>query len=294
MVDRVNFDYLVDKAMTDQEYLHMRPVIEKELLHYDILYALDQAGLLDQMTFQGGTALRLCYGLQRLSEDLDFAGGTDFVTADLISMKSCLENYLGERYGLEVMVKEPKEMRQDPVYASIKVDKWQICITTSPERKDIPKQKIKLEVANIPAYTAVPRSLQKNYDFLPDGYQDTLVMTESLQEIMADKVVSFVNTDKYIRYRDIWDLRWLKQQGVVPDQYLIGQKLNDYQVDHFIQKLSDRMEALPAICAEKAFVDEMKRFIPAAVQERTIDKAKFLLFLGVEVADILGIVKSQL
>lgn len=43
----------------------MRPVIEKELLHYDILFTLDKAGLLSALTFQGGTSLRLCYGLPR-------------------------------------------------------------------------------------------------------------------------------------------------------------------------------------------------------------------------------------
>ncbi|HET6629122.1 MAG TPA: nucleotidyl transferase AbiEii/AbiGii toxin family protein, partial [Woeseiaceae bacterium] len=46
-----------------------RPVVEKELLHYDILFALDTEGLLDPLTFQGGTSLRLCYGAQRFSED---------------------------------------------------------------------------------------------------------------------------------------------------------------------------------------------------------------------------------
>ncbi len=38
----------------------MRPVIEKELLHYDILYALDEARVLDNLVFQGGTSQRLC------------------------------------------------------------------------------------------------------------------------------------------------------------------------------------------------------------------------------------------
>ena len=52
-----------------------------------------------------------------------------------------------------------------------------------------------------------------NYDFLPDGYGDTLVLTEARDEIMADKLVSLVNTQRYVRHRDIWDLRWLKQQG---------------------------------------------------------------------------------
>ena len=31
------------------------PVVEKELLHYDILAALDTSGWLDRLVFQGGT-----------------------------------------------------------------------------------------------------------------------------------------------------------------------------------------------------------------------------------------------
>ena len=56
----------------------MLPVIEKELLHYEIFQALDDARLLERLTFQGGTCLRLCYGSERYSEDLDFAGGSAF------------------------------------------------------------------------------------------------------------------------------------------------------------------------------------------------------------------------
>ncbi|WP_280176558.1 hypothetical protein [Paraeggerthella hongkongensis] len=39
----------------------MTPVIEKELLHYEILRAMEQGGLLASLTFQGGTRPRLCY-----------------------------------------------------------------------------------------------------------------------------------------------------------------------------------------------------------------------------------------
>jgi len=61
---------LVDQAMKMDGHTHMRPVIEKELLHYDILFVLDKEKLLDKLTFQGGTSLRLCYGAVRFSEDL--------------------------------------------------------------------------------------------------------------------------------------------------------------------------------------------------------------------------------
>lgn len=80
----------------------MRPVIEKELLHYDILYALDEARVLDNLVFQGGTSLRLCRESNRYSEYLDFAGGRDFNSKMLIAMKQVVEKYIGNRYGLEV------------------------------------------------------------------------------------------------------------------------------------------------------------------------------------------------
>lgn len=62
----------------------MAPVIEKELLHYEILRAMEEDGLLGGLVFQGGTCLRLCYGASRYSENLDFAGGFDFDAADLV------------------------------------------------------------------------------------------------------------------------------------------------------------------------------------------------------------------
>ena len=59
---QADFDALVAMAMAIPGRAHMRPVIEKELLHYDLLFCLDQEGILDQLTFQGGTSLRLCHG----------------------------------------------------------------------------------------------------------------------------------------------------------------------------------------------------------------------------------------
>lgn len=294
MVDQVDFEYLVQQAMQVSDYSHMRPVIEKELLHYDILFSLDQAGLLDALTFQGGTALRLCYGLQRFSEDLDFAGGKRFCATQLQEIKQCLEDYLGKRYGLQVHVKEPKEMRKDPVYAELKVDKWQVNIATTPSRKDIPQQKIKLEVANVTAYTREAKSLLRNYDFLPEGYHDTLVLTESLSEIMADKLISFVNTKNYVRHRDIWDLRWLKQQGAEVDMQLVQQKILDYKIVDYASRLDLRLNEIPAIVQSKIFYDEISRFIPISIKSRTLNKNKYLQFLEAEMKALLSLVKQSL
>lgn len=73
------FDQLVDEALHARADLSsLRPVVEKELLHHDILREMSAAGLLAGLTFMGGTCLRACYGSSRLSEDLDFTGGGDF------------------------------------------------------------------------------------------------------------------------------------------------------------------------------------------------------------------------
>jgi predicted nucleotidyltransferase component of viral defense system len=61
MSEKTILEAMVQRALSINGRAQLRPVIEKELLHYDILFALDQKNLLDQLIFQGGTALRLCY-----------------------------------------------------------------------------------------------------------------------------------------------------------------------------------------------------------------------------------------
>lgn len=278
-IDPADFNALVAKAMQQSDVAAMRPVIEKELLHYDILYCLDQAGLLNELVFQGGTSLRLCHGGNRFSEDLDFAGGVDFSSARLAEMKTCIEDYIGKRYGLEVTVKEPASLRQEKEYAELRIDKWQINITTAPGQKDMPKQKIKLEVANVPAYTKEALPLRNNYDFLPDGYEDTLVFTETLDEVMADKLISLPATQRYIRHRDLWDLVWLQQQNARINLELIRLKLADYKIPDYQFMLESRIASLDEIVASAAFQNEMKRFLPTNVYDRTLGQDKFKSFM---------------
>jgi predicted nucleotidyltransferase component of viral defense system len=292
--DQESFQRLVSLAMQDPDLANMRPVIEKEIIHFDLFFALDQEGLLNDLVFQGGTAVRLCYGGKRFSEDLDFAGGVDFSSRKLAQMKECILDYLGNRYGLEVSVKEPKSLRKESEYSERNVDMWQIAIATSPERPDLPKQRVKLEVANIPAYTAIPQPLIRTYDFLPDGYEDLLIMTEDKSEIMADKLVSLPATQKYVRHRDIWDLMYLSQEKAVVRPDLVANKIRDYQIEDYEAKLDVLIGRLPDIIKGKPFRDEMNRFLPADVIERTLAKEKFFDFLQSRVTGLLTDVRNEL
>lgn len=295
-----SFDKIVDLAMQEPGRGHMRPVIEKELLHYDILFALSEAKLLDDLVFQGGTSLRLCHGAPRFSEDLDFAGGVDLDIRHLVDIKQCLEDYLGARYGLWVEVRPPafnlneSQAAGPGITGRTAVIKWRISIQTAPKRPDIPRQRIKLEVANIPAYSRELRSLMRNYQFLPDGYSDVLIGVESLDEIMADKLVSLPSCDTHVRHRDIWDLRWLKQQGAEINHVMVSDKVRDYRERAYPAKLRRMIDQLDEIARGPAFRTEMGRFIPMDVQDRTLGKEGFAAFLASEVKGLLATVERTL
>jgi predicted nucleotidyltransferase component of viral defense system len=287
MSKRADFDALVELALEAEGYGQMRPVVEKELLHYDILFALDRSRLLDTLTFQGGTSLRLCHGSPRFSEDLDFVGGRDFDEARMAALGECLTDYIGDRYGLPVEAKSPRPSSGKGSGDDIRVAKWQLSIVTAPRRPDIPKQRIKLEVANLPAYTREPQSLRLNYDFLPEGYADLLVPTETLNEVLADKLISLVNNERYVRHRDIWDLRWLAQRGASVEPELLRRKIADYRVARWSERARETAAKLPEIVQGRAFIEEMRRFLPAQAQARTLDRAGFGAFLAREVGETL-------
>ena len=95
------FDEIVNQALSQNtELTSLRVVVEKELLHHDILLAMSDAGLLQNLCFIGGTCLRACYGSNRLSEDLDFTGGTNFKRETLTELKTVLVDKLQKKYGL--------------------------------------------------------------------------------------------------------------------------------------------------------------------------------------------------
>ena len=277
-MDRQDFNELVALAMAQPGRAAMRPVVEKEILHYDIFHALDKAGLLKTLVFQGGTSLRLCRGSSRFSEDLDFAGGKDFTPATMQQIKTCIEQHIGTRYGFDVEVKEPREMLLAPGYENVKVETWQISVETAPRQRDLPRQRIKIEIANIPAYTRELVPIKSNYDFLL-GYNSVLVVAESLDEVMADKMIAFPAASKYVRYRDIWDLAWLDQQGAKLNPALVTLKIADYKIVDYPGLLQSAIARLPEIVASKAFKDQMLRFIDSDTIAKTLDNPEFLAYL---------------
>lgn len=275
----MKLDALVNAAISESPDLAgLRPVVEKELLHYDILRALDQAGLLDQLTFQGGTSLRLCHGAPRFSEDLDFAGGPAFAAGDVEGMARVIESFITHHYGLAVRVKPPSARVGLDGAHGVTVSRWQVVVTTAPARPDLPRQRVRLEIANVPAYSSTLRPLRRNYAALPDGYEDILVPAETLSEVLCDKLVSVV-ASKVTRYRDLWDLPWLQQQGGKLNPDWLRAKIADYGVLEYKNRLKRCRENLPDNIYGDGFGQQMARFLPPALMQKTLAQRGFLEYL---------------
>jgi predicted nucleotidyltransferase component of viral defense system len=270
------FAALVDEALNNkQEVARLRVVVEKELLHHDILRVLSGAGLLTQLTFIGGTCLRACYGSNRLSEDLDFTGGSDFTRDQLAAMSNILIESLKAKYGLEINV-------SDPVREEGNVSTWKLKVQTRPGRKDIPAQRINIDVCAIPSYQPRPMALLNPYG-VEMGTSGLILQAQSREEIFADKLVAFALRPNRLKNRDLWDIAWLHQQQIKPALDLIKNKLNDHhaQTDAYLNAFAERSASLNKdLEIAKEFRKEMARFLPNETVKETVNSEKFWEYLS--------------
>lgn len=277
------FDQLVNEALRSRaELTSLRPVVEKELLHHDILREMSEAGLLTGLTFIGGTCLRACYGSARLSEDLDFTGGSRFKKSDLAELARVLTERLQTRYGLPVNVSEP-------VKTGGKVSTWKLTIETRPGQKHLPAQRIHLDICAIPSHDPRPMMLRNLYG-IDLGTSGLILQAQSREEILADKIIALAFRENRIKNRDLWDIAWLTQQGVELPTKLIPLKLQDHQrtSTEFITSLSERTASLQTQPAMREdFMKEMRRFLPAATVRDTIEKEAYWSFMA-DLVDELG------
>jgi predicted nucleotidyltransferase component of viral defense system len=284
------FDQLVDQAIASHtELANLRVVVEKELLHHDIMLVLSEAGLLEKLCFIGGTCLRACYGSNRLSEDLDFTGGADFNRDDFAQLRAILIERLQTKYSLQVDVSEPSR-------ESGNVDTWKLRVQTRPDARHLPAQRIHIDICAIPSYMSTPRTLLNPYG-VDMGTQGLILNAEALEEIYVDKILAFALRQGRIKSRDLWDLLWLKQQKIEPALELLPAKLNDHKVtaQAFLEKAAQRSTTLIDDQQVKAdFRNEMQRFLPAQLVEQTVNDDRFWAYLTDEIPRLIRRAQNSL
>jgi len=266
-------------VQSNPDYAAVTPVIEKEILHHDIMDVLIKQGVMQRLTFIGDTSLRMCYNSSRLSEDLDFNGGHDFTPSELEGLESEIQTYIQNKYETEVWVNKPYGEQQGDTVS------WKISIVKEANCPDLPRQKLHIDVCAIPSFDIENRPLINHYDIVVPT-EGILVPVQSLQETLADKLIALAYRARRIKPRDIWDLVWIKQRGIDLSKILLEKKLKarHKQIDDFRQALST---ALTKLMSEEEvhndFNMEMSRFIPKHIKERTLDNPEYWAYVQGEV-----------
>lgn len=261
------------------------PSVIKELLHYEILHTLMESGSATRLVFQGGTALRLCHGGVRYSEDLDFAGGLEFNPSIMEPFVERMKESVSSRYGLRMEVSKYLPNSTNSVPAS----RWKAKVQL-PQLDRSAKQGylIRVEVARIPVYSSEVVQVRTMSDNVPYAYRSILIKSESKQEILADKLVALA-AQPYVKQRDLWDIHMLTRTGVTLNIEFIEWKIRDYSLDrsHIIQALQNRGKQLSSQAAVVAFQQEMLRFVegPHRAMIQDVSGVRQMLSVVTEVAD---------
>lgn len=180
---------------------------EKEYLQYVFLNSISRY---KEFVFKGGTCLRICYGLERASEDLDFSSSLRVKEIKEI-IKRCLKEF--EYLNIPYKVYSEKEFEgnyrteirfEGPLFkGDIK--------STNTLKIDFNKRKVKNKSAKV---------ISKLFSDVP---LFVLVALEE-KEILAEKLRALINRAEP---RDLYDLWILLEKGAEVDKDLINEKLKE-------------------------------------------------------------------
>ena len=242
----------------------------KEAIHLHLLSALSEAGVLQHVVFQGGTALRLCYGGERYSEDLDFVCGKAGAYLKDVEFDSLVDNALETTKrtlqrdfdvdAAQIALKRPAQ--PELVKGNdVNVAAWQIVVPVNPT-PNTPKSRIKIEFANVPSYDFKPLTVTATPSLVQ--IQDVILNVETANEILADKAVA-LTARAALKFRDVWDVWFLVNKlGATPDREMVRKKFADYNTSDITVKAKARLDELAQDTTATAFYAEMRRFLPSA------------------------------
>lgn len=215
-----------------------RNVLKEELQYYILDFIYHHSDY-SNWTMYGGSALRICHKLDRMSVDLDFEITELCTDIFLENLKSEIESYF------------LKTHEMTPEFFTIKVVgnrglrlNFNIGVELG---LDHPSKQvhIKIDLNCFNAPKIVTEKIPVNHDQLA-----FIIKTYNMSALMASKIVAIFSRGSRgvgeIRYeekgRDIYDLLWYMQKNIIPDlDYLIAKEINVSDLHGLFDKLTIQM-----------------------------------------------------
>ena len=200
----------------------------REIMQEITLAGLSRTDFFEKAAFYGGTALRIFYGLDRYSEDLDFSllkPDSNFLIEPYF--KAILDEF--QSLGLTVSIKEKKKTKQTAIdSAFLKAETiWQEIVL-----EDIIKEtgvrsnrtlKIKIEVDRQPPlnFKTEEKLLLRPFSFYVKCFTKPSLFAGKIHALL------FRKWQNRIKGRDWYDLEWYIKKGIPLD------------VNHFLTRAKD-------------------------------------------------------
>ena len=199
----------------------------KEIVQEIVLCGLSRAGFFEKAAFYGGTALRIFYGLDRFSEDLDFCLKTPEKDFDLSGYFPILEKEVNS-FGLKLKVEEKIKTADSNVKSAFLKGNTKEHLLFFYEGDDFSSGisanevlKIKFEIDTDPPSGA---GYEYKYSLLPSPHK---VLLYDLPSLFAGKIHAVLcrGWKERVKGRDLYDYVFYMQKGASVNVENLRQKL---------------------------------------------------------------------
>ncbi|MCI7401810.1 MAG: nucleotidyl transferase AbiEii/AbiGii toxin family protein [Christensenella sp.] len=227
----------------------------KEIVQEIVLCGLSRGGFFKEAAFYGGTALRIFYGLDRFSEDLDFSLLSKNPDFDLTKIFPYIENET-RSIGLNFSVKEKEKSFDSNIMSAFLKGNTKEHIMYFYENNEDTKFINKEEMIKIKLEVDINPPMGATYDtkvgLLPSPYQ---VKIYDLQSLFAGKIHACLcrNWQSRVKGRDFYDYVFFLSIGAKVNMQNLKAKLvqseyidekYDLTIENLKSMLNERFESL--------------------------------------------------
>lgn len=238
----------------------------REIMQEITLAALSRTDFFEKAAFYGETALRIFYGLDRYSEDLDFSLlKPDFNFSIESYFKAILDEF--KSLGLTVSIKEKKKTNQTPIdSAFLKAETiWQEIVLEEIIKETGVRSnktlKIKIEIDRQPPlnFKTEEKLLIRPFSFYVKCYTKPSLFAGKLHALL------FRKWKNRVKGRDWYDLEWYIKKGIPLDvnHFLTRSKdTNDWQDDSISnEQIFELLDAKIKSVSFSSIKEDVVRFV---------------------------------
>lgn len=184
--------------------------------------------------FKGGTALSKFYFSDRFSEDLDFTLIKTDETVDHVD--DLIEEVRGRLFYPAEFIKKPSTNEFGTVSAEIGIEGPRY------NKKPSTLQHIRLEINTTSKLAHAPIQLPRQQVYSDmDTYIGTVM---DKREILSEKFRAIMSRGRHHKERDLYDINFLTEKGVLPERSEILQKLGEANMQFSEQMLLSEIDKI--------------------------------------------------